>query len=119
MPSGSIATLVLTAVSQGAIPAARFVTQFGTLPTAAGGRVLGLNRMAALGANESLAVDVHGTSIAECGATIAADQILTCDALGRAVPTSSGKIPNAMALEAGTVGQPIEVLLMPTANPTA
>jgi hypothetical protein len=119
MSSGNIAILTLTVVSAGALAANRFLTQAGTYP-AAGGPVLGVTRSSAAGANESMPVDVQGTTVVECGAAITKDAALTTDAQGRVVPLAgSGKIPVGKALEAGlAVGSFIEILLVPTLVPT-
>ena len=92
------------------IPAMRFVTVAGALPTA-GGDTLGVTRSPSLAVGDRLLVDVIGTAQVEAGAAIAAGAEVEVLADGRATPKASGKA-RGKALEAATAaGKAIEVLL--------
>jgi hypothetical protein len=112
--SGNISILTLTVKATAVIPANRFVERDGTLP-AAGGNALGVTRFAGE-VGDLMAVDVHGTTIAECGAAVAIDSALMVDAAGKVVVLAgSGKQTVGRALEAGTAdGSKIEILLIPS-----
>lgn len=113
MASGNLSILTLTAVAAGVLAANRFVTQDGAYP-AAGAKAFGVNRSAAAAAGELLAVDIQGTAIAEAAGTFAKDAALELDASGRVVVKTTG-VGVARAMEAGTAGAFVEVLLTPTA----
>lgn len=115
--SGNLSTLTLTVAAAGALAANRFVTQAGAYP-AAGGAAFGVTRTSAAAASDLVPVDVQGTAIVESGAAVTLDAPLMVDATGRVVPLSgTGKSPVARAMQAATgAGQPIEVLLVPSAG---
>ena len=114
--SGNLAILTLTVIATAQLAANRFVELDGTYPTA-GGKALGMTRhIAEIG--DPTAVDVHGTTVVECGAAVAADAPLMVDAAGKVV-TLAGAAKQAVgrALEAGSGdGALIEILLVPSAG---
>ena len=115
--TGNISTLTLTVTAASALAACRFVTQDGAYP-AAGAAAFGVTRSSAGGAGDLVPVDVQGTAIAESGAAITKDAPLMVDATGRVVPLTVGsKSPVGRAMEAAAAaGQPIEILLVPSAG---
>jgi hypothetical protein len=117
MPSGNLSILTLTVIASAAVEANRFVNQAGAYP-AAGAIAFGVTRSSgAIG--DPLPVDVQGTTIIECAGTIAADAAVMSDADGKAVAATVGaKVPLARAMEAGTAGGFIEILLIPNAGLT-
>lgn len=111
--SGNLATLTLTVIAAAALEPARFVKQDGTMP-AAGGVAFGVTRSGAA-EGDPTPVDVHGTAIVECGGDVAKDAAVMTDAQGRAVTaTGTGALPLGRAMEAGTSGGLIEILLIPS-----
>lgn len=114
--SGNISLLTLTVIAAAALAANRFVERDGTYPTA-GGNALGVTRFDAV-TGDPVAVDVHGTTIVECGAAVPVDSALMVDATGRVVPlTGSAKQAVGRALDAGAAaGSKIEILLIPSAG---
>lgn len=118
--TGSISTLTLTVAAAAALSASRFITQAGGYP-AAGGKAHGVTRTSAAAAGDLVPVDVQGTTIVETGAAVNFDADLMVDATGRVVPLTVGsKYPVARAMEAaGAEGAFIEVLLIPSAVPSA
>lgn len=112
--SGNISLLTLTVIAAATLAANRFVERDGTYP-AAGGNALGVTRFDGV-AGDSLAVDVLGTTIVECGAAVAADAALMVDATGKVVTLAgAGKQAVGRALEAGAAdGSKIEILLIPS-----
>lgn len=101
----------LTVIATAAITAYRFAQSDGTL-AAAGENALGVARSAAA-SGDPFPVDVLGTAIVELGGTVVVGDSIKSDATGRGVlwATSGAKI--AIALQAGTVGQFVEMLLIP------
>lgn len=118
MPSANISILTLTVAAAGALAAGRCINQAGSYP-AAGARAFGVTRSSAAAAGDLVPVDVLGTAIAEAGGTFAQDDALMVDATGRVVLLAGlSKTPVACAMEAGTVGAMVEVLLVPGAGLT-
>ena len=113
MPSGNLPILTWTVAASIALAANRFVTQAGAYPAAAA-KAYGVTRTVAATAGDLVPVDVLGTTIVECGGTIAKDAGLEVDAQGRAVTLSAGKAVGR-AMEDGVSGGFIEVLLLPSA----
>lgn len=108
MQSTPLLTLSLLAVV--AMPANVFVTAAGGIAPAAGNAV-GVSRSSA-SIGEGVPVDVLGTTQVLLADDVAADDRLEVGADGLAVPLAAG-IAVAVALEAGTAGDVIEVLLIP------
>lgn len=112
--NGNISLLTLTIAASAAVAACRMVTLGGTYP-AAGAKAIGVTRTSA-GEGDLMPVDVIGTTIAEAGASIAADDDLMADAEGRVVKLATGKVAIGRALvAAAAAGEQIEILLLPTA----
>ena len=114
MPSGNIAILTLTVKAGGALAAGRFGTRAGASP-AAGAGAFGCPRTKAEAAGDLVPCDVQGTTVAEAGAAITADQTVQVDAQGRVVPFSTGAAVGRAMEAAGAAGAFIEILLVPTA----
>ena len=114
--SGNLAILTLTVKAAATVAANRFIERDGTYPTA-GGNALGVTRFDGV-SGDLMAVDVLGTTVAECGAAVAADAALMVDATGKVVPLAgSAKQAVGRALEAGSAdGAKIEILLIPSAG---
>lgn len=112
--NGNISLLTLTILASAAVVACRVVTSAGAYP-AAGAKAIGVTRTNA-GEGDLMPVDVLGTTIAEAGAAIAADDDLMADAEGRVVKLTAGKVAIGRALvAAAAAGDQIEILLLPTA----
>lgn len=116
MASGNIALLTLTVAAAGALATNRFVNQAGAYP-AAGAKAFGVTRTGAELAGDLVPVDVLGTAVAEAAGNFAQDDNLMVDAAGRVVLLAgAGKTPVARAMEPGTAGAMVEVLLVPGAG---
>jgi hypothetical protein len=111
MADQNVSLLALSLKATAAISKYRFVNLAGT-HAGAGLYALGVSKFkAAIG--ETVSYDAIGTGVVECGGTVTAGDIVQSDSVGRAVTKTTG-IGLARALESGTVGKPIEVLLMGT-----
>ena len=115
MSKASISLLTLTVAAAGALASCRFINQAGAYP-AAGAKAFGVTRSSAAAAGDLVPVDVLGTAIVEAGGTFAQDDALMLDATGRVVLLAgAGKSPVGRAMEAGTTGMLVEILLIPSA----
>jgi Uncharacterized conserved protein (DUF2190) len=115
---GNIALLTLTVIAAGALAANRFITLAGAYP-AAGANPLGVSRSSAAVAGDLVPTDVIGTATVEAAGNFTAGQALMVDNQGRVVvhDGDGDKFAIAKALEAGSNGAFVEVLLLPTAGP--
>lgn len=105
-----ISLLTLSIAAAAALTKCRFCTAAGAVASAAGNAV---GVVAEDTASGSLApVDVLGTAIVECGGNISAGAAIEVGSDGKAVTIDEG-IAVARALEAGSSGDFIEVLLLP------
>jgi hypothetical protein len=104
----------LTVIAAGALPANRFVTFGGALPSA-NGNAFGVANSQAVNAGDKVPVITLGTALVTAGGAITAGSVVATDANGQAVTWSTGaKV--GIALDAATAsGQLIEVLLLPNA----
>jgi uncharacterized ParB-like nuclease family protein len=105
--------LTLSVLATAALTADRFVTAAGAVP-AAGASALGVGR-ANVAIGERQPVDVLGTSIVEAGAAMTANDLVQCDASGRAITKAAGVTLGRLAPgEAPTAaGQFVEIILLP------
>lgn len=107
----NIGLLALTLTATAAISKHRFVNLAGT-HAGAGLYAVGVSKFAgAIG--DAVAYEVIGTAVVECGGTVTAGDIIQSDSVGRGITKTTG-IGLARALESGTTGKFIEVLLMGT-----
>lgn len=113
MSTQTIALLKITLQMTGTVTANRFVTPAGIL-TGADLNAIGVVRSSGV-SGDKLTVDVMGTAQVEAGGTIAAGATLKSDSTGRGITWVTSGARVGIALEAGAVGQMIEVLLLPNA----
>ncbi|WP_088158717.1 capsid cement protein [Achromobacter xylosoxidans] len=111
--SQKISLLTLSLAAAGAIQADRFVTLAGTVAAAG----VAADGVACTDANtgEYFPYDVLGTSTVVAEAVITKGQRLQVGATGGAVPRTTGVLVG-IALQAGAVGERIEVLLIQGAD---
>lgn len=105
----------LTAIADGALTGARFVTVEGARPDTLGQKVLGVARYA-VADKAAATVDVLGTVLVEAGGAIAIDDDITTDDQGRAVAVTdtATQRTNARALTAASgAGKQVLALLLP------
>jgi Uncharacterized conserved protein (DUF2190) len=98
--------------SAAALAAGRFVTVLGAY-SGAGGYALGATLTSAAAAGERVPVVVNDTAEVEAGETIAAGDALMSDAAGKAMKLTGTNVKVGRALSAATVGNYVEVLLIP------
>jgi hypothetical protein len=108
MSRNAAKTITLTAAS--AIAAGLFVT-FGGAVAGLNGLVRGVSVTPADAAGDDISVDTLGDTEVICGGTVAALDLLSSNAAGKAV--AGGTKPAARALEAGVAGQKIRAVLLP------
>lgn len=101
----------MTGIATAAITAARFVGLFTGAHCGAAAKAQGVSQTdAAIG--DAFALDVHGTTIVESGAAVAAGVAIKSDATGRAIAQAgAGEIVAYSVTAASAAGQKIEVLL--------
>lgn len=113
MSAQSTPILTLTVAATATLSANRFVSSVGAVPSA-DAAVLGVTRVAAA-SGDNIPVDVLGTTVIEAGGTFAAGDTLKTDNAGKAIKWATSGSKVAVALQAATSGQMVEILLTPVA----
>jgi hypothetical protein len=108
---GSISLLVLNVTAGGALAIARGVTAAGAYP-AAGAGIRGVTRTSAGASGDLVPIDVIGTALMEAGGAVTANAAVKVDNTGRVLDKDSTNIVVGYALNAGSSGDMIEVLLV-------
>ncbi len=118
MASGNLALLTRSIVLGGTVAANRLVTAAGAY-VAAGAAALGATR---LGGDQYdlVPVDVLGTTLVEASGTVTAGGPVMCSGDGKVVDLAgASKATVGIALEAGSNGSFVEILLTPGGNVSA